>query len=139
MPEEEEPRFIVYDDMCPEGQGPTCPRCGEDISELQWCASCVESTGSASVSAFAAQEAGTLLDGGVTIWVGMPDDPEPYCSLKQRPIYKYHPEIDTWTQRIPLSKLDEQMYMESKDGAHCSFECFICGQTHGENKEKEAK
>lgn len=68
------------------------------------------------------------IDGNGIIWTGMPDDPEPYTGLQDLPIFAEHPQLENF-RRIPLSKLQEQMYY--KGGFHSgTYRCFICGQDH---------
>lgn len=71
---------------------------------------------------------------------GLPDDPEPECSLEELPIWRHHPDKQRY-RRFPYMRLREQMRMvyQSKP-REVTYDCFICGglHTHGADPEPAA-
>ena len=61
------------------------------------------------------------------IWLGMPDMPEPECSMEDLPIWRYHSDRAHYAQ-FPYSALLTQLELLHKENA--PFNCFICQQTH---------
>lgn len=67
-----------------------------------------------------------LIDGGGTIWDGFPDDAQPFCRIKDLPIWKEHPQLESY-RKIPLSCFFEQLDLIHEPAGSSEYTCFVCG------------
>ena len=106
-----------------------CQRCRAPIDEKEGytqCGDCMDKDPGPSVSKLLQPQHSTCIYGTGTIWLGMPDDPEPECHLSDLPIYKQHPDRNLYT-RFPFSSLMKQLHLLGlhTPGSH-QYTCFIC-------------
>ena len=102
-----------------------CRSCGVPIDHEAGMTACDKCMGgSHSVAPFVQRAEWYVIDGNGMIWEGAPDEPEPYCTLKDLPSWEDHPQLESY-RRIPLSCLFEQLDFMGKPAGE--YTCFVCG------------